>query len=228
MPSLKNIGRLSDSEEKKRAAAFEAQMLAMLAKDKSATADKPAVPVKPAFVTPPPALQMRDGIQIAVTANGQTTLYDDLEAVPAPIRQQILNAWRPDSPPVIESEACTRASVGRDMAHGAVATPKPRSRRVAMTLNLFLPGAGQFYLGQPLAGSLYAIGFIACFVACIVNFLRGYGDYIQMSTGGDIFETGNLERLTQSLHTGWLIGLQGVAIAIYIASAIHLSRSRSA
>jgi hypothetical protein len=65
-------------------------------------------------------------------------------------------------------------------------------------------------------------------VACIVNFLRGYGDYIQMSMGGDIFETGNLERLTQSFHTVWLIGLQGVAIAIYIASAIHLSRSRSA
>ena len=106
-------------------------------------------------------------------------------------------------------------------------SPRPRSRRVAMTLNLFLPGAGQFYLGQPVAGSVYAFGFIACFVTSIVIFLRDYGGYIQMSTGGDIFETGNLERLTQSFHTGWLVWLQGVAIAIYIASAIHLSRSRS-
>ena len=96
-----------------------------------------------------------------------------------------------------------------------------------MTLNLFLPGAGQFYLGQPVAGSVYAFGFIACFVASLVIFLRDYGGYIQMSTGGDIFETGNLERLTNSFHTGWLGGLQVVAIAIYLASAIHLSRSRA-
>jgi TM2 domain-containing membrane protein YozV len=94
-----------------------------------------------------------------------------------------------------------------------------------MTLNLLLPGAGQFYLGQPIAGSVYAFGFIACFVTSIVIFLRDYGGYIQMSTGGDIFETGNLERLTQSFHTGWLGGLQVAAIVIYIASTIHLSRS---
>ena len=214
MPGWKNI---LDSEEKKRAAAFEAQMLATLAKD------KPAAPV-----TPPPVVPARDGIQITVTANGQSTPYNNLEAVPAPVRQQILNAWQPSQPPVIHDENCSRASMRRDdTAHRAVATPKPRSRRVAMTLNLFLPGAGQFYLGQPAAGSVYAFGFIACFVASLVIFLRDYGGYIQMSTGGDIFETGNLERLTRSFHTGWLGGLQVVAIAIYLTSAIHLSRSRT-
>jgi hypothetical protein len=51
-------------------------------------------------------------------------------------------------------------------------------------------------------------------------------NYRQLSIIGDILETGNLERLTHSFHTGWLGGLQGVAIAIYIASTIHLSRSR--
>ena len=156
MPGWKNI---LDSEEKKRAAAFEAQMLATLAKD------KPAAPVTPPPVTPPPVVPARDGIQITVTANGQSTPYNSLEAVPAPVRQQILNAWQPSQPPVIHNECCSRPALsGREEARrqSAAATPKPRSRRVAMTLNLFLPGAGQFYLGQPLAGSVYAFGFIAC------------------------------------------------------------------
>ena len=216
MPGWKNI---LDSEEKKRAAAFEAQMLATLAKD------KPAAPV-----TPPPVVPARDGIQITVTANGQSTPYNNLEAVPDPVRQKILNAWQPSQPPVIHNECCSRPALsGREEARrqSAAATPKPRPRRVAMTLNLFLPGAGQFYLGQPVAGSVYAFGFIACFVASLVIFLRDYGGYIQMSTGGDILEIGNLERLTNSFHTGWLGGLQVVAIAIYLASAIHLSRSRT-
>ena len=192
--------KLSESAEKRRAATFEAQMLAMLAKDKPVSAETPVTPA-------------RDGIQITVTASGHTTRYENLEAVPAIVRQQIVNVWRPDSPPVIHVPE-------------TVATRKPRSRRVAMGLNLVIPGAGQFYLGQPVAGSLYAFGFIACFVAILVIFLRGYGDYVQRSTGDEIFEPGNLERLTQSFHTGWLGGLQVVAILIYIASAIHLSRSR--
>ena len=33
-----------------------------------------------------------------------------------------------------------------------------------MTLNLLMPGSGQFYFGQPVMGSVYAIGFLACFV----------------------------------------------------------------
>jgi len=206
MPGWRNI--LSDSDEKKRAAAFEAQTLAMLAKEKSAAADKPATPVVPA----------RDGIQITITSNGQATLYDNLEAVPAPIRQQILNAWRPAQPPVIAQPVIYNEQPSP--------APRPRSWRRAMALNLFLPGAGQFYYGQPVAGSLYAFGFLTCFVTSIVIFLRDYGGYIQMSTGGDILEGDNLERLTNSFHSGWLIGLQVVVIAIYIASAIHLSRCR--
>lgn len=199
MPVLKNI--LSDSEEKKRAAAFEAQMLAMLAKDKS------AAPVVPA----------RDGIQITVTANGQTTVYKNIADVPAPVRQQFLNAWQPAQPPLLV----------QPVIHSEPSASRPRSRRVAMTLNLILPGAGQFYLGQAVAGSVYAFGFIACFVASIVIFLRDYGGYIEMSAGGDIFGEGNLEKLSQSFHTGVLGVLQIAAIAIYIVSAIHLSRSAS-
>ncbi len=226
MPGWKNI---SDSAEKKRAAAFETQMLAMLAKDKSSSADKPATPV-----TQPPVAPTRDGIQINVTTNGQMTLYDNLEVVPAPVRQQILNEWKVetgDRSQKSEAVSARPAKQTRNFEPPVIRheppspSPRPRSRRVAMTLNLFLPGAGQFYLGQPVAGSVYAFGFIACFVTSIVIFLRGYGGYIQMSTGGDIFESDNLERLTHSFHTGWLGGLQVVAIVIYIASAIHLSRS---
>jgi len=211
MPGWKKT--LSDSDEKKRAAAFEAQTLAMLAKEKSAVADEPATPV-----APPPIAPAHDGIQITVTANGQMTIYGNLADVPVPVRQQILNAWQPAQPPVI----------AQPVIHDEPPSPAPRarSRRRAMALNLFLPGAGQFYLGQPVAGSVYAFGFLACFVTSIVIFLRDYGGYIQMSTGGDILEGDNLERLTNSFHSSWLIGLQVVAIAIYIVSAIHLSRSR--
>lgn len=205
MPDWKNI---TESAEKKRAAAFEAQMLAMLAKDQPAAVEKSAAPVTPK----PPAVPARDGIQITVTANGETAHYFDLEGVPSPVRQQILNAWQTEQqskmpePPVLP-------------------VARPRSRRVAMALNLVLPGAGQFYLRQRVAGSVYAFGFLACFVTMLVIFFRGYGDYVQVSTGDEIFEPGNLEHLTQSFHTGWLAALQIVALVIYIASAIHLSRS---
>jgi hypothetical protein len=151
----------------------------------------------------------RDGIQITVTTNGQPVQYR-LADVPASVRQQILSAWQPAAPPVIPP-----ASTG----------PRPRSRRVAGTLNLFVPGTGQIYLGRPLMGSLFALAFLACFSTAVVIFVRAYVGYLRIATSGDIFDPGNLERLSNAFPVGALIGLSVASIVIYIASAVHLSRS---
>ena len=57
MSKWKDIAKLSDQEAKKREAAFEAEMLAAVNKD----APQPSLP------SPPPAIPIRDGIQISVT-----------------------------------------------------------------------------------------------------------------------------------------------------------------
>jgi hypothetical protein len=203
-----NISRLSDSDEMKRAAAFEAQALAALAKVSPSPSGQP-----PAAAPQTPGAPARDGIQISVTADGQTTHYTNLETVPVPVRQRILNLWFPATNP------------GTPPLLAAPSGPRPRSRLFAQTLNLFLPGAGQIYLGQFVAGSIYALTFLGCFVAMLLIFFRGYADYLRLSTGGDILEGDKLEQLTHAFPTGTLVGLLIVAIVIYFASAMHLSRS---
>ena len=74
-------------------------------------------------------------------------------------------------------------------------------------------------------GSVFALGFSACFVTMMVIFFRGFTDYVRISTSGDILESGNLERLTAMFPKGMFIGLLVAAVVIYLASAIHLSRS---
>ena len=95
-----------------------------------------------------------------------------------------------------------------------------------MTLNLLLPGAGQFYLGQRISGSLYAGGFCACLVAMLVVFVRAYSQYLQLATNGDILESGNLETMARAFRVGPLVGLSVIGTLIYIASAIHLAVAR--
>ena len=196
---------LSESGAKAREAAFEAKVLAELA------AAKPP----PAVSTP--SLPTADGIQISLTTAGQTTRYDNLDAVPLPLRQRIMNAWLsvpgPSAPP--PAQPVTRA-----------ATPRPRSIRGAIGLNLLLPGLGQFYFRQPGWGTFYALSFVACFVATVAIGLRDYSRYLDSTAGGDILDAGNLEKLAQSFHTGTLGLLQIVALGIYIASTVHLFRSR--
>jgi hypothetical protein len=220
MPGWKDITKLSESDEKKRAAAFEAQMLASLAKDLPAPAKPPPRVAPP---TPPPAVRPCDGIQISVTANGQTTNYANLETVPVPVRQRILNTWFPAPdlvvPPVLPAPT-NRPEPPAPAAH------RSRSRRFAQGLNLFLPGSGQIYLGHRLTGSVYAFAFLGCFVTMILVFVRGYSGYLRLTTGGDILEGNNLEQLAHAFPTGLLFGLLIVATAIYFTSAIHLSRLR--
>ncbi len=215
MPKWKDIAKLSDRDEKTREAAFEAQMLAAFAADKP----KPSAALSP---PPTPIIAPRDAIQISVTENGQTTLYD-LATAPASVQEQIVNAWglspRSSIPPVI-------TSAPEDCPAPPTPTPRPRTLRFAMTLNLFVPGAGQFYLGQRISGSLYAGGFCACLVAMLVLFARAYSQYMQLATNGDILESGNLETMARAFHVGPLATLSAIGTLIYIVSAIHLVVTR--
>jgi hypothetical protein len=206
MSKWKKITGLSAQDTKAREAAFEAQLLATIAPVKLQP------PVAP--MAQPPAIAAGDGIQIVVTENGQTNFYSDLANVPPSVRQRILNVWRP-APPVIHAPTIRPEPPAR-----------PHTQRFAHGLNLMLPGAGHYYLGHRLAGGLYATGFIASFVAAIAIFVRAYGEYLRLSTGGDILDANNLERLTAAFPAGALIGLMVVGILIYVASAIHLSRLR--
>lgn len=221
MPKWKNIAGLSEQEEKAREAAFEAQMLAMIAPTRSQPPVAPSAP--PTMASPSPTGLLRDGIQISVTDDRQTTLYNNLETVPWPVRQRIMDAWRPSSapstPPIASAPSIRSEPPSPPLR-------RPKSMRVAMSLNLLLPGAGQFYFGQPVMGSVYAAAFIASFAPMLALFVRGYFAYLRLSTNGDILETGNLEQLTHVFPVGLLGGLSVAGIAIYLASAIHLVVSR--
>ena len=101
--------------------------------------------------------------------------------------------------------------------------PQSKSVRLAMTLNFVLPGTGQFYLGQRLFGSLLAGGFLACFVAMLAIFCRGYREYLNIATSDDILQGGFLERIGSVFHIGWLVGLLVVSVVIFIISVASLS-----
>jgi hypothetical protein len=134
-----------------------------------------------------------------------------------------MNAWRPSptpSVPPVQNAPSIRSEPPSPPVR------RPKSLRVAMTLNLLLPGAGQFHFGQPIMGSVYATGFITSFATMLALFVRGYFAYLRLSTNGDILESGNLEQLTHVFPVGLLAGLSFAGIAIYLASAIHLTLSR--
>jgi TM2 domain-containing membrane protein YozV len=104
--------------------------------------------------------------------------------------------------------------------------PQPKSLRFAATLNLIVPGAGQFYLGQKLVGCLLATVFIVCLVSMLIIFFVGYSQYLNAAMGNDILQGQEIEKLGNVFHTRWQIGLLITAIAIYIGSLVGLSASR--
>ena len=215
MPKWTDITKLSDREAKTREAQFEAEMLALIAQGGSPT---PTVSPAPSATT----VSTRDGIQISVTEKGQTTTYGNLESIPESVRQRIMNAWRPTSavPPVLNPPALRSAPPSPPM-------PRPRTMRVAVFLNLIVPGAGQFYLGQRIAGAVYALSFLTCFAAMLTIFLHGYFNYLRLSTSGDIMESNTLEQLAHAFPAGIIAGLSIAGIVIHLASAIHLAASRA-
>ena len=226
MPDWNTIAKLSDREAKTREAQFEVEMLAMVAQGNPQTPDASPAPSTSTLPTPTVVATL-DGIQISVTDNGQTTHYSSLESVPGPIRQQIMNAWilSPAAavPPMLNAPALRNASPSSS-------TPRPKTMKVAMFLNLMVPGAGQFYLGQRLAGAVYALAFLASFIALLLIFVHGYFNYLSLSTSGDILDSGNLEQVAHAFPAGIISALSAAGIVIYLASTIHLavSRNRSA
>ena len=224
MPDWKDIAKLSDREARTREAQFEAEMLALIAQGESPAPT--ASPTPSATTLPASTLPIRDGVQISVTANGQTAHYNNLEAVPAPVRQQIMSAWiaSPSEavPPVLNAPA-----VRNILPTPSSSARRPKTMKVAMFLNLMVPGAGQFYLGQRLAGAVYALAFLACFATALGIFLHGYFDYLRLSTSGDILESSILEQLAHAFPAGTIAGLSIIGIVIYLVSAVHLAVSRA-
>jgi TM2 domain-containing membrane protein YozV len=102
-----------------------------------------------------------------------------------------------------------------------------KSRRFALTLNLLLPGAGQFYFGQTVLGSILMLGFVACFVAMLVLFLRAYRQYLEVATSGDILAGDNVEKLSHVFPIGTLLVLLVVSILIYLVSALTLASAKT-
>jgi hypothetical protein len=222
MPDWKTIAKLSDREAKTREAQFEAETLALITQGNPpapATAPTPSATTSP--VAPVP---IHDSIQVSVTDNGQTTHYNNLQAVPGPVRQQIMNAWilapAASVPPVLNAPALRNAPP-------SPSTPRPRSMRVAMFLNLMVPGAGQFYFGQRLAGAFYALAFLGSFIALLGIFAHGYFKYLNLSTSGDILDSGNIEQVAHAFPVGMISALSVAGIVIYLASTIHLAVSRT-
>lgn len=94
MAKWKDIDKLSPKSEREREAAFEASMMAELAKEK-----KPPTPAPSDSISSPPSTAAFEGITIAITENGKTTTSPDLASVPLELRQRIVNAGLAKSTP---------------------------------------------------------------------------------------------------------------------------------
>jgi len=251
MAILKNIAKLSDKDAKSREAQFEAEMLALASQGeppRPAAAPRPSAVTSPtppdmiwppleAATTPTPPATISsaapapavNAIQILVTDNGQTTCFNNLQSVPAPVRQQVISAWLTSPtttvPPVFNAPALRSNTLSTPAP--SPTTKRPKTMKVAMFLNLMIPGAGQFYLGQRVAGATYALAFLASFAALIIIFVHGYFNYLNLSTSGDILDTGNLEQVARAFPAGIISALSAVGMVIYLASTIHLAVSRT-
>jgi hypothetical protein len=106
------------------------------------------------------------------------------------------------------------------------APPPRKNLRWAATLNLFLPGAGLFYLGRRKTGAVLALIFLVCLIAALGIFLTGYIHYLQVVMGGDIMKEGQLEELKDVFHQRWLVGLLCGGLAVYVASMVALAAAR--
>lgn len=203
MADWDKISRLSEDDAKKREAAFEAQMLAMLAKE------QPAPPRSAPPVTGDAT------IRISVTAHGQTTEYDNLESVPALVRERILRTWRP-APPVAPPVMLPPVQP---------ASSRAPSYRTALFLNLMLPGIGQIYLGQTVLGCVFGFSFLGCLIASLTLFVKAYSEYMQTASG-NVLDAGNLEGLAGAFPWGMMLWLLSLAVGIHLLAVVQLRRSR--
>lgn len=93
-------------------------------------------------------------------------------------------------------------------------------------MNLFLPGAGLFYVGQRKLGATLALTFLICLVTALGLFAAGYVHYLNVVLAGDLMQEGQIEQLTDVFHKRWLVGLGLAAIAIQLLSMVALSRAQ--
>ena len=104
--------------------------------------------------------------------------------------------------------------------------PGQKNLRLASALNVFLPGAGLFYLGQRWTGALLAAGFLACFAAALSLFLTGYVSYLTVALGGNLLESGKLEEAAAGLHQEWLVVLAIAGGILYLCSSVLFGLAR--
>jgi TM2 domain-containing membrane protein YozV len=102
------------------------------------------------------------------------------------------------------------------------ASAQSKNLRAAVMLNLFLPGAGQLYLGQRVRGYVLMGLFAASFAGVLGVFLVDYAKYLKLVLGGDIFQGNHLEQVSHVFQVGWLLGLLGVGLAVYVGALISL------
>jgi hypothetical protein len=93
----------------------------------------------------------------------------------------------------------------------------------ANALNVFLPGAGLFYLGHRLVGACLAGAFLGCFTAILTVFGIGYYQYLRIALSEDLLKGDNLEQAGASFHQGWLLGLAALGMVLYLISAVLYS-----
>lgn len=98
--------------------------------------------------------------------------------------------------------------------------PAGKNLRLAGALNVFLPGAGLFYLGRRILGATLAGAFLACFLSMMTVFLVGYGRYLSIAMSENLLEGNKLEEAGAAFHQKWLIGLALAGGAIYACSTI--------
>jgi hypothetical protein len=108
------------------------------------------------------------------------------------------------------TSAASRASDSSTERHA-------RLRR-ASTLNILLPGAGQFYLGQKRLGLGLLAGFLVPFFAAVAVFLVSMNRYFTIVTSTDLLEGRTLENLGAVFHLPWLIAFTSVAVADFLLS----------
>jgi len=105
--------------------------------------------------------------------------------------------------------------------------PTKLNLRFATALNVFLPGAGLFYLGRRRIGAALAGMFLVCFFAIAILFLVGYSHYLSIAMSENLMEGNKLEEAGAAFHQRWLIGLALGGAAIYILSSILFSAAKN-
>lgn len=104
--------------------------------------------------------------------------------------------------------------------------PPAKNLRLAGALNMFLPGAGLFYLGRRTAGVILAVLFLGFFVTLLTIFLVGYVRYLSIAMSDHLMEGDNLEQVAQSFHQNWLIALAIGGGLVYLVSSLLFSAAK--